>query len=127
MQDIYKKLFNAKYVVIATPVFFMGVPSRLKAIIDRCQAVWAKKYVLKEKISSIDNRKGFLVSVSGLKNKKDVFTGTINTIKAFFHVLEIEYSGNLLCNGFDSTEKLAKESKLLENIRKAGKEFIRSV
>ena len=35
MQDIYEKFALAKVIVIATPVYFYGVSSQLKSIIDR--------------------------------------------------------------------------------------------
>ena len=38
----------ADAIVVATPVFFASVPSTLKALYDRCQPYWARRYVLGE-------------------------------------------------------------------------------
>ena len=46
MQMIYQKLFEADRIILATPVFFATVSTHAKILIDRCQALWAKKYLL---------------------------------------------------------------------------------
>src|SRR3989304_6152446 len=44
MQAIYKDLEQADVIVMASPVQFTGVTAPMKAMIDRCQSLWAKKY-----------------------------------------------------------------------------------
>lgn len=51
MQEIYEKLAHAEIIVVATPVFFYGVSSQLKCLIDRlhnpvCNGFKVKKLVL---------------------------------------------------------------------------------
>ncbi|MEE9200220.1 MAG: flavodoxin family protein, partial [Candidatus Brocadiales bacterium] len=48
MQEVYKKLLDADYVVVASPLYFLGVSAQLKALIDRCQALWARRFILKK-------------------------------------------------------------------------------
>jgi len=47
MQKIYDEFRTADHIVLASPIQFMTVTAHLKAMIDRCQALWACKYVLK--------------------------------------------------------------------------------
>ena len=47
MQQVYEELKQADVIVLASPVQFMGVTAHLKAMIDRGQAMWARKYQLK--------------------------------------------------------------------------------
>ena len=47
MQMVYRELEAADRIVLASPIQFMGVTAHMKAMIDRCQALWARKYVLK--------------------------------------------------------------------------------
>ena len=47
--EIYPLLRQAEVVVIATPIFFYNMTAQLKAVIDRCQTFWARKYKLKLK------------------------------------------------------------------------------
>ncbi|TET62563.1 flavodoxin family protein, partial [Candidatus Aerophobetes bacterium] len=37
MQEIYSKLMEADYIVLASPIFFYGVTAQVKRMIDRCQ------------------------------------------------------------------------------------------
>ena len=43
MQSVYRELEKADRIVLASPVQFMGPSAQLKAMIDRCQALWARK------------------------------------------------------------------------------------
>ena len=47
-QPIYDKIVEADHIVLASPIYFMGVTAWAKTFIDRCQCFWAKKYILKE-------------------------------------------------------------------------------
>lgn len=46
--DVLAALTSAVAVVVATPVFFAGVPAQLKALYDRCQPLWVRRYLLGE-------------------------------------------------------------------------------
>lgn len=48
MQKIYPKLLEADVIILASPIFFYGITAWAKALVDRCQAFWARKYLLKE-------------------------------------------------------------------------------
>ena len=48
MRELYGKLLAADVVVLATPVFFYGVSAQAKTMIDRTQALWARRYVMKQ-------------------------------------------------------------------------------
>ena len=61
--EIYALLRKADVVVAATPIFFYNFTAQFKALIDRCQTLWARKYKLKLKDPLHHTRKGFLLSV----------------------------------------------------------------
>ena len=42
--NFYRRLIAADRIVIAAPIFFMGINAQMKAIIDRMQPYWALKY-----------------------------------------------------------------------------------
>lgn len=122
MQDIYRKLLEADCLIISTPVFFMGLPSQLKAMIDRCQSLWAKRFVLKKPLRDDDKKRyGYFLAVSGL-NKKEAFTGAKETIKAFFYVLGFTYKGELLFEGVDRRGDIRSREGALEQAYEMGKE-----
>ena len=47
MRGLYDKLLEADVVALASPVFFYGVTAQAKAMIDRTQALWARRYAVK--------------------------------------------------------------------------------
>ncbi|MGR3310252.1 MAG: flavodoxin family protein [Candidatus Brocadiales bacterium] len=130
MQDVYPLLLDADYLVVASPVYFSGVSAQLKSLIDRCQAIWARKYILKVPLRNNNaslrttrkkvRPKGFLLSAAGSPSGSAVFGGVLSTIKALFHVLEVDYAGDLLCYGIDGDGAIAKRPDLLKQAFEIG-------
>jgi len=56
MQDIYVLLDNADIIILSSPIFFYGLSSQLKALIDRAQAMWARKRLQGSGTVSQENR-----------------------------------------------------------------------
>jgi multimeric flavodoxin WrbA len=79
-----KKIDAADMLVIASPVYFLGVPSHGKALIDRFQSYWVRKFLL-DKPPERDNRPALLLLVAG-SDKKDVFECSKRSINAFLRV-----------------------------------------
>jgi multimeric flavodoxin WrbA len=102
MQWIHTELREADRVVLASPVFFMGVTAQTKAMIDRCQALWVIKYVLKLPVAlnPEKERAGFFVSVGGTR-LRHLFEPSMATIKSWFTTLDISYAGELVFPGID--------------------------
>jgi multimeric flavodoxin WrbA len=125
MQKIYPKLLEADIIILASPVFFYGVTAWAKTLIDRSQALWAKKYLVND--PSMGNRgkrrKGFFISVGATKGQK-VFEGAILTVKYFFDALNVEYTGELVYRGVDGKGEILKHPKALEQAREAGRRLV---
>ena len=123
MQSIYKELAAADRIVLASPLYFMGVTAQLKAMIDRCQALWARKYILKlPPLGEQRQRKGLFISVGGRK-AAGVFQPATATIKAFFVSLDIEYAGELLFAGMDDREAASSHPDALKQAYLAGQKL----
>ena len=61
MAGLYDKLVAADVVVLASPIFFYNVSAQAKAMIDRTQALWARRYILKKDFPP--GRQGILLAV----------------------------------------------------------------
>lgn len=123
MQDIYRELESADRIVLASPIQFLGPTAQLKAMVDRCQALWARKYILKKPpLKDRRERKGFLVSVGALK-MADLFQPTIAMVKALFSVLDITYEGELLFRGVDEKGAIANYPDVLQQAYLAGQKL----
>jgi arsenate reductase (thioredoxin) len=94
MQKIYPLLRQADVVVVSTPIFFYGPTAQMKALIDRSQALWSRKYALGLEDPGRKWRQGFLLAVGATKGK-NLFEGTILTAKYFFDAVGAQFGGSL--------------------------------
>ena len=118
MDIIYPKLVEADGIIVASPMFFYGVTAQLKALIDRCQALWARRYVLKTLPDS--KKKGVFIGVGATKGKQ-LFEGAILTIKYFFQAFGVEYADELLVRGVDKKGEIKEHSEALAEAFELGK------
>jgi len=113
MDGIYPRLLQADRLIVASPMFFYGITSQLKALIDRCQATWARKYILKQKLSDKE-RKGAFIGVGATRGDK-LFEGSIYVIKYFFKAIDIEYADELLVRGVDKKGEIELHPDVLQD------------
>jgi hypothetical protein len=95
----------------------------MKAMIDRFQSRWARKYVLKvPPLGDSRKRKGFFISVGGRK-VADLFDSALVMIKTVFRVLDIAYTGELLFRGIDKKGAIAQHPDALRQAYLAGQKL----
>jgi multimeric flavodoxin WrbA len=124
MQMVYKEMESSDRIVMASPLQFMSVSSELKAMIDRCQALWARKYILKiPPLGDRRERKGFFISVGGRRTIPDLFGAELVTIKTLFHTIDVPYKGDILIPGIDAKGDILKHPDILEQAYVAGQRF----
>lgn len=124
MQMVYRELEEVDRIVLASPLHFMGITAQMKLMIDRCQALWARKYVLKiPPLGKGQEKKGFFISVGGRK-VANLFEPALATVKALFYVLNITYAGALLFPGVDEKGAIAKHPTALEQAFLAGQKLV---
>jgi multimeric flavodoxin WrbA len=125
MRVIYKKIREVDALVVASPIFFMGVTAQLKALIDRCQCFWIERYVLNRKpYEGRRHPKGLFVSTAG-SPKPDVFDPAIHCVKAFFIALDYTYAGEILLSHTDAEDIAEKRKPLVQRAREAGKKLLK--
>ncbi len=119
MDDIYPKLLAADTIIVASPIFFYGLTSQLKALIDRCQALWARKYILKQDLPD-STRKGAFIAVGATRGKQ-LFDGSILTVKYFFQAIGVKYVDELLVRGVDKKGEIKEHPTALSDAFELGK------
>ena len=100
MSHLYDVIVSADRIILASPVFFYGITSQAKALVDRCQALWVRRYVLKSWIPDIESRRGALIAVGATKGPR-LFDGVLLTAKYFFDAVGIRDFEQLLLRGID--------------------------
>ncbi len=124
MQRVYRELEAADRLVLASPLHFMGVTAQAKAMIDRCQALWAKKYKLKiPPLGNSRERKGLFISVAGSRATNQ-FGPALATVKSLFISLDITYAGELVFSGIDKKGVITKHPDALKQAHLAGQRLV---
>ena len=123
MQLIYRELAAADRIVLASPIYFMGVTAQIKAMIDRCQALWARKYKLDlPPLGDRRPRKGLFISVGG-RGVDNLFEPALATVKSLFSSLDINYSGKLVFSGIDDGGAVTSHPDALKQAYLAGQKL----
>lgn len=107
---------KADIVVISSPVYFYGFPAALKALIDRVQVLWSRKYRLKTGEFKGRKRKGFLLAV-GATRGEDLFDGLKLTARYFFDAADIQYETELCYRGIDEKGGMETHPAVHEDIK----------
>jgi multimeric flavodoxin WrbA len=124
MQSLYKKLLEVDHVIFASPIFFYGITSQAKAVVDRCQALWVRRHVLGMGKEDKRKRRGVFISVGATRGAK-LFEGAVLTVKYFFDAIGVEYSGDLLVRGIDDKGQIKERPAALEGAFRLGQELVR--
>ena len=127
MTLLYDKIIAVPRIILASPIFFYGITAQAKAFIDRTQALWNRKRLLKDKglWQKSAERRGFFVSVAATKGAK-VFEGAILTMKYGYDAMDIKYSGEFLVRGVEGMGKMARLTDTLREAEEAGEKFIQN-
>ena len=122
MAEIYPKLLTCNALIVASPVFFHGVPAQLKALIDRCQALWARKEQLGQKLRERQGR-ALLISVGGT-DLYNTFQGIELTIRLIFKLLNLKPLPPVLIPGVDEKGEILKHPATLSMAKDGGKKVV---
>jgi len=123
MQELYPKIIDADRTVFATPIYFLGPCAQGKAFLDRHQAFWSKKFVLKQPVLERDfphGRLGYLVSTGGTRGKR-VFECAERTLRNVFSVIDVEYDGALEYRQVDEKGAILKHPTAMQDAAEFGR------
>jgi multimeric flavodoxin WrbA len=123
MQQLYEKLLEADHIVFASPIFFYGLTSQAKAIVDRCQALWVRKYVLGMGKEDRRIRRGVFISVGATRGER-LFDAVVLTVKYFFDAIGVKYAGDLLIRGIDGKAQIKEHSTALQDAFRLGQQLV---
>ncbi len=99
MQEVYEKIKSASVIVLSAPVYFYGLPSHVKAMIDRCQLFYNMKYRRKEAWRSTPGT-GVLLSCGATEGDR-LFLGISACVRYWFNAIDFGYAGKVLVRGVD--------------------------
>jgi multimeric flavodoxin WrbA len=99
-QALNQRLIESDVIAVAAPLFFWNVPAELKALIDRGQSQWSRKFLVKEPLpptpADHHRRRGAFICVGA--DPRGYFEGAKWTVRSFFRVYEATYWEELFLN-----------------------------
>ena len=120
---LFDKIRSADRLIVAAPIFSMGINAQAKALIDRSQQFWATKYLLDQKVVNLGERparNGIFISCAGT-NLPGVFDGAIRVIKYFFMIMEVKLVKTLCYSDVDLKGEILEHPGALEEVKEYGK------
>ena len=127
-QGLAETLLSAQATILASPIFFYAVSTHVKAMMDRCQSLWVKKYWLDKKpLGRLDNHKpGLFLSVGATRGKR-LFEGAEMSVRYFFDTFDTSLWRTLGYRGLDEADDVLKHPEYLAEARQAGIELVEAI
>ncbi len=123
-QQLLKRILDTDRLIFATPIFFMTVCAQAKMLIDRCQCLWAHKYVLKKELFTAGHdRRAMVIAVGGSKSRKQ-FESVRLTMSSYFDSLQIQYVASLFVNQVDALGAIEKHPTALQEAYRLGSQLV---
>ena len=124
MGEIYEAIREAERVILASPIFFFGLSAQAKAMIDRCQAFWCEKYLLKRPIpGGPSGRKGLLLLIGGMRKEIGIQCSEV-TATAFFRTISVPEHETLSFLGVDAKGAIIEHPTAFREAREAGERLV---
>lgn len=123
MQEMYDKIDNTNRVIIASPIYFYSLTAQTKAFVDRCQAMWSRKYILNKRVNQDKRKKGYLVSVAATTGDR-VFESAVLTTRYAFDAMDYIYDGELVVRGADKKGSILELPNVPEFARAFGEKVV---
>lgn len=122
LTEIYEKVDRADLIFLVTPVYFYGPSAQIKIFIDRFQARWSRKYLLKQRVRQDEMRRGFLLATAATKGPK-VFDACELIAKSYFDTIDMEYGGKFVVRSVDEKKALSNNPDEIAKARQFGREI----
>jgi len=124
MSEVVEAIREADRIIMASPIFFLGVSAQAKAMIDRCQQIWCEKYLLKKDIPAGEfGRKGLFIVVGGMKMATGVECAE-KTVKAWFRTISVPEHKTISYLQVDAMGDILKHPTALKEAFEAGKDLV---
>lgn len=115
-QRIHDLIDTVDVVAISSPVMFYTVSAHTKMLMDRCQAFWARKYIMKKP----GRRKQGYYFCTGATKGARLFDGIAMTMRYFFDAIDCDINGSVTVRGVDEAGEIGNQPGELERAYELG-------
>lgn len=120
MRRLYEPLRRADRLLVASPVFFMGLTAQAKAMIDRCQPLWVRRN-LGEDISEARFERAALYLGVGGSDFPHLFDASRMVLASWYWTLQIFDRRDSTFAGVDARGAIGDHPTALGEARAAGR------
>lgn len=125
---VYDRIIAADCIVLAAPIYCMGLAAQAKALVDRAQVFRSRKYVLHLPVVPPERkgkRVGIFLATAG-QNWDYVFDAAIPSVKCFFHVVDIRNKDMryLMVNGVDEKGAIERHPTAKADAERLAREVV---
>lgn len=127
MQPLYDKVLAAQRIIIASPIYFYALSAQTKMFIDRLQALWSRKQLMKAKHTwhPDPDRKGYLLAVAATRGPR-LFEGPKLCAQYAYDAIGFTYAGDFLVRGVDRAGEIKKYPEKLKEAEEFGRNIVTS-
>ncbi|NLX49324.1 MAG: flavodoxin family protein [Methanospirillum sp.] len=128
MIPLYDRILEADCVLLAAPVYCMGLPAQAKALVDRAQVYRSRRYVLGWPVVPEERkgkRLGIYLGTAG-QDWEYVFDATLASVRCFMHVAGIRERdlATLLVRSVDESGAVKRYPTALDDAAALGRNAV---
>jgi multimeric flavodoxin WrbA len=120
MQRLYDPLREADRIIVASPIFFMGLTAQAKTMIDRCQPLWTRRNLGMEVSKARHERAGLYLGAGG-SSFEHLFDAAGAVLAAWYWTLQVFERRELTFGDTDRKGAIHDHPSALEQAREAGR------
>ncbi|MFO7786009.1 MAG: flavodoxin family protein [Thermodesulfobacteriota bacterium] len=127
MQEVYPRIEEAGIIFLASPIFFYGLTSQAKAVVDRAQALWSKRKLSKpfEEWKNYESGRGYLIA-AGATRGKNLFQCVQLQARYFYDALDMAYEGGVFFRRLEDKNAVQENPETLQEAFSLGLSAVRS-
>lgn len=122
MNELEAKIIGSDAIILASPIYFGSLSAQAKIMIDRCQAIWERKNLHKERIRK--NKARAALICAGAADRQDFFENAKAIAGNFFAVIEAGYAAEIFCAGLEGPRDALQHNEFLEKAYNLGKNLL---
>lgn len=122
MTEVYDLIVNADVIFLASPIFFYCLTSQAKALVDRGQALWSRRMLVKntDERKTYTSGRGYLIAV-GATRGKNLFEPAQMVAKYFFDALDMSYEGGIFFRSLEEKTAVQENPETLQEAYNLGR------
>lgn len=102
MTPLYEEFDKSIGTIVVSPMFFQSISTKVKTLVDRTQAFYSSKHILKKpSIDANKQRRGIFIAIGGQPEYENQFLGGQLVMDLFFKCINTKLISNIYMSNSD--------------------------